>query len=328
MLFRASARANDSSKALVSEEAYEREEVALAATERRTDRPGGTATLAGHPVARIGFGAMQLSGPGGRAVPAREVSLAVLRRAVELGVNHIDTAHFYGAGVANEAIRSALSPYPGDLVIVSKVGARDAGGHPTPAQRPDELRRGVEADLESLGVERVEVINLRRYSPDGVQGDQRVDLDDQLAEMSALRAEGKIGAIGLSNISLEDLRQALPIGIACVQNPYSLVDRSGEPLLRLCREHAIAWVPFFPLGSAFPGMPKVTEQPAVAAAAATLGATPAQVGLAWLLTHDPSILVIPGTTSVAHLEDNIAASQVHLDPGSMATLDSLTVQGG
>lgn len=298
----------------------------MAATGKGTEPPGGTATLAGRPVARIGFGAMQLSGPGGLAPPARDTALAVLRRAVALGVDHIDTAHFYGAGVANEAIRAALSPYPEDLVIVSKVGAEDAEGRPRPAQRPDELRRGVEANLQSLGVERVDAVNLRRT--DNPQGDQRVDLDDQLAEMSALREEGKIGAIGLSNVTLDQLRQALPIRIACVQNAYSLVDRSGEPLLALCREHRIPWVPFFPLGSAFPGMPKVTDQPTVTAAATALGATPAQVGLAWLLAHDPSILLIPGTTSVAHLEENVATSSVQLDPATTAALDGLTVKPG
>lgn len=299
-------------------------------TTEKTGPPGGTATLAGHPVARIGFGAMQLSGPGEQVAPTRDTAAAVLRRAVELGVNHIDTAHYYGDRVANQAIRAALSPYPEDLVIVSKVGAEVGPGRLRPAQRPEELRSGVEADLESLGVERVDVVNLRRMDNPALQaqGDQRVDLDDQLAEMSALRQEGKVGAIGVSNVTLDDLRQALPVGIACVQNSYSLVDRSGEPLLALCREHDIAWVPFFPLGSAFPGMAKVTEQPPVVSAATTLGATPAQVGLAWLLAHDQHILVIPGTASPAHLEENVATSNVHLGPSTMTALDSLTVQSG
>jgi len=291
------------------------------------DRPGGTGVLAGRAVARVGFGAMQLSGPGGRAAPAVRTAIAVLRRAADLGVNHIDTAHFYGAGRANELIRAALSPYPDGLVLVSKVGAEeDAQGKLHPAQRPEQLRAGVEANLRSLGVDQVSVVNLRRLDgPPGIraEGDQVVDLDSQLAEMAALRDEGKIGGIGLSNVSLEQLRQALPAGVACVQNAYNVLDRSGEALLALCGEHGIAWVPFFPLGSGFPGTAKVTEHPTVTAVATALGCTPAQVGLAWLLHRDPRILLIPGTASLAHLEDNVAVSRVHLDPETAAALDSL-----
>jgi hypothetical protein len=291
------------------------------------DPPGGLGILAGRPVARLGFGAMQLSGPGGRAAPARQTAISVLRRAAQLGVNHIDTAHFYGAGLANELIRAALSPYPDGLVLVSKAGAEeDAQGKLRPAQRPEQLRAGVEANLRSLGVGQVGVVNLRRLDgPPGIraEGDQLVDLDSQLAEMAALRDEGKIGGIGLSNISLEQLRHALPTGIACVQNAYNVLDRSAEALLALCAEHDIAWVPFFPLGSGFPGSAKVTEHPAVMAAAETLGCTPAQVGLAWLLHHDPHILLIPGTASVAHLEDNMAVARLRLDPETAAALDTL-----
>jgi hypothetical protein len=141
--------------------------------------------------------------------------------------------------------------------------------------------------------------------------------------MVALRDEGKIGGIGMSNVTVDQLRQALPIGIACVQNAYSLLDRSGEPLLDLCREHDLAWVPYFPLGSAFPGVAKVTEHPAVLAAATALGATPAQIGLAWLLAHDPQVLLIPGTSSVDHLTENVAAGQVEIDEELMTVLDGL-----
>jgi pyridoxine 4-dehydrogenase len=291
--------------------------------------PGGTAKLAGREVARIGFGAMQLPGPGVWGPPRdRDTALAVLRRAVELGVNHIDTAQFYGDGVANELIRAALSPYPEDLVLVSKVGAeRDAGGGWLPAQRPEQLRAGVEANLAALGAEQLAVVNLRLVDelPGGspLPAGQQADLDSQLAEMTALRDEGKIGGIGISNATIGQLRQALPAGLACVQNAYSLLDRSGEPLLRLCQAHDVAWVPYFPLGSAFPGMPKVTEHPAVTEAAAALMATPAQIGLAWLLAHDPGTLLIPGTASPAHLEDNIATTNVHLDPATMDILDGL-----
>jgi pyridoxine 4-dehydrogenase len=283
-------------------------------------------------VARIGFGAMQLPGPGVWGPPPdRDAALAVLRRAVELGVNHIDTAQYYGPGVSNELIHAALHPYPDDLVLVSKVGGdRDDEGRWVPAQRPEQLRAGVEANLRSLAVEQVDVVNLRLMSPDEGEapGDQRVDLDSQLAEMVALRDEGKIGAIGISNATLDQLRQALPAGLACVQNPYSLLDRSGEPLLDLSREHGLAWVPFFPLGSAFPGIAKVTDHPAVVAAAAGLGATPAQVGLAWLLAHDPHILVIPGTSSLNHLAENVATADVHLDPQTTESLDTLAAPPG
>lgn len=297
---------------------------------KRIDPPGGTATLAGHQVARIGFGAMQLPGPRVWGAPRdRRTALAVLRRAVELGVNHIDTAHFYGAGVSNELIRAALHPYPEDLVLVSKVGAeRDDQGGWIAAQRPEQLRAGVEANLRSLAVERVDVVNLRLLDTSQVASDRRVDLDSQLAEMASLRDEGKIGGIGMSNVTVEQIRRALPIGIACVQNAYSVLDRTGEPLLDLCREHDVAWVPYFPLGSAFPGGAKVTEHPAVLAAATALGATPAQVGLAWLLAHDSNVLVIPGTSSLAHVAENVATANVHLDAETMDVLNGLAVPPG
>lgn len=292
----------------------------MTATKPRLDPPGGSAVLAGHSVARIGFGAMQL--PGMR----RSTALALLRRAIELGVNHIDTAQYYGPDVANELIHSALYPYPDELLLVSKVGAeRDALGAWIPAQRPEQLRAGVEANLRSLAVERVGVVNLRLVDvePDAKAEGQAVDLDSQLAEMVSLRDEGKIGGIGISNVTIDQLRRALPAGIACVQNAYSLLDRSSEPLLDLCREHNLAWIPYFPLGSAFRGVAKVTEHPAVLVAAATLGATPAQVGLAWLLAHDSHVLVIPGTSSLDHLVENVATALVQIDADTIAVLDLL-----
>jgi len=282
--------------------------------------------LGGRPVARIGYGAMQLPGPGVLGPPRdRAAALALLRRAVELGVNHIDTAQYYGPDVANELIHAALHPYPEDLVLVTKVGAeRDRQGRWISAQRPHELRAGVEANLRSLEVEKIDVVNLR-LAGDGATG---VDLDSQLAEMIALRAEGKIGGIGISGVSLGQLRQALPAGIACVQNGYNLLDRADEPLLELCSENDIAWVPYFPLGSAFAGAAKVTEHPAVLAAAAAQGATPAQVCLAWLLGHDPHILLIPGTTSLKHLNENVATADVRLDADTTAQLDRLAATRG
>lgn len=292
--------------------------------------PGGTATLGGHRVARMGFGAMQLPGRGVWGPPRdREVALTVLRRAVELGVNHIDTAQFYGLGVANELIHAALHPYPADLALVSKVGAdRNQDGGWVSGQRPEQLRAGVEANLRTLETDHLAAVNLRlpgAASDAPTQRSERVDLDSQLAEMVKLREEGKIGAIGLSNCTVEELRQALPVGIGCVQNAYSLVDRSAEPVLDLCREHGIAWVPFFPLGSAFPGQPRVAEQPPVIEAASALGVTPAQVGLAWLLAHDAGTLLIPGTSNPAHLEENVAAADVRLDAAMMAGLDAQSV---
>lgn len=294
-----------------------------------SNHPGGTAVLAGQKVARMGYGAMQLPGPGVWGPPRdRNTALAVLRRAVELGVNHIDTARFYGDGVSNELIHAALYPYPEELVLVSKVGAdRDKKGDWIPAQHPKQLREGVEANLRSLGVEQIDVVNLRlmdaQHDGTPVPPEYLATLDDQLAEMVKLRDEGKIGGIGLSNVTLDQLRQALPVGIACVQNAYSVLDRSTEPLLDLCKEHDIAWVPFFPLGSAFPGIAKVTEHPEVIKIASNLDATPAQVGLAWLLAHAPNILLIPGTSNPDHLVENIAAADVQLDAGTLEILNGL-----
>lgn len=279
----------------------------------------------------MGFGAMQLPGPHVWGPPRdRNMALAVLRHAIELGINHIDTAYYYGTGVSNELIHAALHPYPENLALVSKVGGdRDEQGGWIPAQHPEQLRRGVEDNLRSLEVEQIDVMNLRVMAAhsDGtpIPAEQRANLDDQLAEMIALRDEGKIGGIGLSNVSLDQLRHALPAGIVCVQNAYSLLDRSAEALLDLCREHDIAWVPFFPLGSAFPGISKVTAHPFVVTTASKLGVTPAQVGLAWLLAHAPNILLIPGTSSVEHLAENVAAAAVQLDPETMETLNALGV---
>lgn len=293
-----------------------------------TDKLGGTATIGTHPVARIGYGAMQL------AETSLDDAVAVLRRAIELGVNHIDTASFYGPGEVNRRIRAALEPYPDDLVIVSKVGARHIGGDGPvplgPAQRPADLRAAVENDLSQLGLEQIPIVNLRRLDlGPGLQaeGDQIVDVDDQLAEMVALRDEGKIGAIGVSSVPLEILQRALPVGVACVQNSYSLLDRSQEEMLDVCTAENIAWVPYFPLGSAFPGFPKVSNDPVVVEIANELGATPSQVGLAWLLAHSPTTLLIPGTRSIAHLEENLGVGDVTLSTDALARLDAITASG-
>jgi pyridoxine 4-dehydrogenase len=297
-----------------------------------TDKPhpGGIGSLGTHAVARVGYGAMQLF------EGSFDDAVAVLRRAVELGVNHIDTASFYGPGEVNRRIHQALAPYPDDLVIVSKVGARFTGEQPVPlaaAQRPAELRAAVEDDLRQLGLDCVPVVNLRRLDLGpglAAEGDQVVDVDDQLAEMIALRDEGKIGAIGISSVPLDVLQRALPAGVACVQNAYSLLDRSQEEMLDVLKaqgEEETAWVPYFPLGSAFPGFPKVADNEVVRAIADELDKTPAQVGLAWLLAHAPNTLLIAGTKSIAHLEENIGAGDIVLSADQVARLDAVTAPG-
>jgi pyridoxine 4-dehydrogenase len=292
-----------------------------------TDNPGGSGSIGPHSVGRVGYGAMQLF------ETSLDNATAVLRRAIELGVNHIDTASFYGPGEVNRRIHAALAPYPDDLVIVSKVGARYTGDEPVPlapAQKPADLRAAVEDDLSQLGLDQIPVVNLRRMDlGPGVQaeGDQIVDLDDQLAEMITLRDEGKIGAIGISSVPLEILQRALPAGIACVQNSYSLLDRSQEAMLDVCTAEGIAWVPYFPLGSAFPGFPKASDNPVVIDIAGELAVTPAQVGLAWLLAHAPNVLLIAGTKSIGHLEENLGAGDVVLNADQIARLDAVTAAG-
>jgi pyridoxine 4-dehydrogenase len=303
-------------------------------TDTSIPRPGGTWTLAGTPVARIGFGVMQLAELNGRpAIPADD-AIAIVRRALELGITHFDTAGFYGDGEANQRLREALAPYSGrdDIVLATKIGAVD--GKPDarliPAQRPTELRAQVESNLAQLGVDRLGVVNLRRAdNQPGIiaTGDQLVDLDDQLAELIALRDEGKLAGIGLSNVRLDQLQQALPAGIVCVQNYYNLLNREHEDLLELCEREGIAWVPYFPLGSAFDGIAKVTDDTTVQDAAAALGATPAQIALAWLLQHAPNILLITGTSSAEHLIENAGAAGVRLDDEMVARLDTVGARG-
>jgi aryl-alcohol dehydrogenase-like predicted oxidoreductase len=279
-----------------------------------------TFAFGGREVRRVGFGAMQLTGPGAFGPPRdRDTALAVIRRAVDLGVDHIDTAQYYGPDVANDLLHRALHPFPAELALVSKVGARrdDAGGW-LPAQRPDELRAGVEANLRALGVERLHAVNLRLLGsgdgPDAL-------FDDQLAMMVALRDEGLIDGIGLSNIGLRHLEHATAqTTIVCVQNAYNLANRADQPVLDACQERGIAYVPFFPLGSAHGAGSGVLTHPGVLGAAERLGATPAQVALAWVLAIAPNTLLIPGTGSLAHLEENMAAGRITLDEPALATL--------
>ena len=279
-------------------------------------------------VNRIGFGAMQLAGPGVFGPPRDPAAArAVLRRAVELGVDHIDTSQYYGPDVVNDLIREALHPYPDGLRIATKVGGRrDDRGAWLAAQRPEELRAGVEDNLRSLRVERMDVVNLRRLEDDS---QPPVPLAEQLGVLADLRAEGKLDHIGVSAVDAATVEEALElVDVACVQNPYSILERAGEDVLDICVEHDLAFVPFFPLGSAFTGGPaKLAADPAIAGVAARHGATPSQVALAWLLRRNERILLIPGTSSIRHLEENVAAADLALDDDDMAALDAVRPAG-
>jgi aryl-alcohol dehydrogenase-like predicted oxidoreductase len=265
----------------------------------------------------MGFGAMQLPGTGVFGPPKdHDAAIAVLRAARSAGVNHIDTAQFYGPDVANDLIKEALFPYDDELVLVSKVGAaRGADGGWLPAQRPEELRSGVETNLRSLGVDQVHVVNLRRH-PEGT-----VPLDEQLGEMAALRDEGLIGGIGLSNVTLDEYRTAqATTEVACVQNAYNLIERAEQDLFDACVEDGTPFVPFFPLGSAFVAESPVLNDPVVQSTAARMDVTAPQVALAWLLAIAPRVLLIPGTSALAHLEENLAAADVVLDEEALSAL--------
>jgi aryl-alcohol dehydrogenase-like predicted oxidoreductase len=283
-----------------------------------------TSFLGDKPINRVGFGAMQLAGPGVFGPPRDPgAARAVLRRAIELGVDHIDTSQYYGPDTVNDLIRETLHPYPETLKLVTKVGARrdDAGGW-LPAQAPDELRAGVEANLRSLRVERMDLVNLRLLDASGGPG---VPLPEQLGVLEDMRREGKLDLIGVSNVTLEGVEQALGlVGLGAVQNAYSILDRADEPIVELCREREIAFVPFFPLGSAFTGGPQtLAADPAIAGVAGKHGASPSQVALAWLLARYERMLLIPGTTSVAHLEENLAAADLELDADDLAALEAV-----
>ncbi len=285
---------------------------------------GQSVALAGRRVHRVGFGAMQLPGRGVFGPPKdHDQAIAVLRRAVAAGVNHIDTAQFYGPDVANELIREALSPYPEDLVLVSKVGAaRDETGGWLPAQRPDQLRSGVQANLRSLQLDQVPVVNLRRFEGSDVP------FAEQLDAMATMREEGLIGGIGLSNVSLEQYRAAgSRTEVACVQNAYNIAQRSDQPVFDACAADGVPYVPFFPLGSAFAADNPVLGAQAVRRAAGRLRVTPVQIALGWLLALAPNVLLIPGTSSLAHLEENLAAASITLDEAALDELEHVEPAG-
>jgi pyridoxine 4-dehydrogenase len=280
----------------------------------------GTLRLAGREVPRLGFGAMRLPGPGVWGPPPdRDRAIAVCRRAVELGVRVIDTAWYYGTpdqDVANEVLAEALRPYPDDLVFVTKLGGRrtdDAGW--APALRPEQLREGCERDLRVLGVESVPVVHLR-WIGDG--GPDVVPFAEALGTMLELRDEGKIGAIGLSNVDVDQVRTAERITeVATVSNLYSPLQRDDDPLVDHCTSAGIPYLPFFPLA-----IGSVADPGAVADVADGLGATPAQVALAWLLHRSPWMLPIPGTGDPAHLEENLGAGSLRLSDEAVARLDA------
>jgi aryl-alcohol dehydrogenase-like predicted oxidoreductase len=286
-----------------------------------------TSFLGDKPINRIGFGAMQLAGPGVFGPPRDpDAARAVLRRAIELGIDHIDTSQYYGPDVVNDLIRETLYPYPDTLKLVTKVGARrDETGAWLPALSPEELRAGVEDNLRSLRVERMDLVNLRVADEHGGLG---VPTAEQLETLQALRREGKLDLIGISNVTLEGAQFAIEHTesgeLGEIQNAYSVIDRTDEAIVDLAREHALAFVAFFPLGSAFTGAPaKLADDPAIARVAAKHDVLPTQVALAWLLAHYDRMLLIPGTTSVSHLEENLAAGDVTLDDEDLAALDDV-----
>jgi pyridoxine 4-dehydrogenase len=267
---------------------------------------------------RIGYGAMQLAGPGVYGPPADpENSRNVLRRAVELGVDHIDTSDFYGPHVVNQLIRQALHPYPEGLAIVTKVGARrtpDKGW--VPALAPDELRSAVHDNLRNLDVERLDVVNLRIG---GLAGPEDGSVEETFTVLAELREQGLIGELGLSNATVGQLDEALKIApVVCVQNLYNVSDRGDEKMLDRTTAEGIAYVPFFPLGGFTP-----LQHDTLGEVAARHGATERQVALAWLLHRAPNVLLIPGTSSTRHLEENLASADLHLSEQDLAQLDTI-----
>jgi pyridoxine 4-dehydrogenase len=279
----------------------------------------GTFALGSWRVRRVGYGAMQLAGDGVFGPPRnRDEALRVLRAAVDSGVNHIDTAQYYGPGVVNELIREALYPYPADLAIVSKVAARrDADGAVLPYDEPDQLRRGIEDNLAALGVSRLAAVNLRAL--DQSAPDRRFDA--RLAALIRARDEGLIDGIGLSNISRPQLLRAVEqTQIVCVQNLFNLADQGSLDVLEECTRRGIAFVPFCPLGWPRDVGNRILTSPVLAELGARMRATPAQIALAWLLDLAPNILLIPGTRTRTHLGENLGAARVELDDAARAQL--------
>ncbi|PVZ19658.1 MULTISPECIES: aldo/keto reductase family oxidoreductase [unclassified Pseudomonas] len=276
-----------------------------------------TARLGDREVKRLGYGAMQLAGPGVFGPPKDpQAALAVLREAVELGVDHIDTSDFYGPHITNQLIRQALHPYPDHLTLVTKVSARRGpDGAWLPAMSPAELTTAVEDNLRNLGLEYLEVVNLR--SMHGLHAPAEGSLEEALTALAQLRERGLIRHLGVSNVTptqVAEARRLVPI--VCVQNAYNLANRHDDALIDALAKDGIAYVPFFPLGGFTPLQSKGLDL-----IAAQLGATPMQVALAWLLQRSPNILLIPGTSNPVHLRENLAAAQLTLPPPVIAQLD-------
>ncbi|MBB4900319.1 aldo/keto reductase family oxidoreductase [Streptomyces griseomycini] len=285
---------------------------------RTTPLPGGTWTMGDLTVTRFGYGAMQLAGPGVMGPPAdHDGALAVLREAVRLGITHIDTADAYGPHVTNRLIREALHPYPDSLHVVTKVGAhRDAGGGWPPAREPDDLRRSVHDNLENLGVETLDLVNLRLGDASGPRPGSLAKAYETLVE---LQQQGLIRHLGLSNATADQIAEAQAIApFVCVQNHYNLAHRQDDDLVDRLAEQGVAYVPFFPLGGFTP-----LQSATLSDVAARHGVRPLSVALAWLLHRSPNILLIPGTSSVAHLRENVAGAGLTLSGEDLAALDTI-----
>jgi pyridoxine 4-dehydrogenase len=283
-----------------------------------TTLPGGIWTLGDMAVTRFGYGAMQLAGPGVMGPPAsHDSALAVLREVIGLGITHIDTSNAYGPRITNQLIREALHPYPESLHIVTKVGAtRDQQGGWPPARQPEDLRRSVSENLETLGLEVLDLVNLRLGNAEGPQPGSLAEPFETLVE---LQQQGLIRHLGVSNATAEQVYEAQAIApIVCVQNMYNLAYRQDDELIDELAKGGIAYVPFFPLGGFSP-----LQSSALATVAARLDATPMSVALAWLLQRSPNILLIPGTSSVAHLRENLAGAGLSLSGEELAELDRI-----
>jgi pyridoxine 4-dehydrogenase len=270
----------------------------------------------------MGYGAMQLAGPGVFGQPKdRDVALAVLREAVALGVNHIDTSDYYGPHVTNQLIREALHPYPDDLVIVTKVGAvRGADASWIPALTPTDLTRAVHDNLRNLSVDALDVVNLR---VGGIFEPNESSIEEQFATLAELQRQGLIRQLGLSNVTSGQLKQANRIAkVVCVQNYFNLVHRDDDALIDELASSGVAYVPFFPLGGFTP-----LQSSTLSEVATRLGATPMMLALAWLLHRAPNILLIPGTSSIAHLHENLAAAELALTDTTLAELGAIDGEG-
>jgi pyridoxine 4-dehydrogenase len=287
--------------------------------EERTMNQPNTYLLSDRTVNRMGYGAMQLAGKGVFGPPQdRATAVRVLQEAVASGVNHLDTSDFYGPHVTNQIIHEALHPYPSDLVIVTKVGAtRGSDASWQPALEPEQITRGVHDNLRHLGLDVLEVVNMRMMGD--IHAPKEGSIEKQVAALAELKRQGLVRHVGLSNVTGAQVREAQRLTpIACVQNHYNVVHREDDALLTELSDQGIAYVPFFPLGGFTP-----IQSTALSELAASLGATPMQVALAWLLKRSPNILLIPGTSSLEHLRENLAAAKLDIKESVLAKLNAI-----